>query len=283
MKIILLGTGGPKPDPNRQGPCLAIQVCDQYILFDAGRGAGTQLAGAGIPVESVNPIFITHHHYDHIGNLGDIILSSWNQGRKARLSIFGPEGTSEIVDVLLNQVYKKDIDFRLTEASLSGVILADIKETVNAEDVKSGLVYENNILKIYSDYVKHGHGLGISQENWKCLGYRIEAEGKTATISGDTVDCQGLTALAKDTDALVLCCYLSTQELEDMEGSLIAKHILACSPQVGEIAKKANAKKLILTHIREKSDALLEEAVREIRTCFNGEVIVGHDLLVVDV
>ena len=283
MKIILLGTGGPKPDPNRQGPCLAIQVSDQYILFDAGRGAGTQLAGAGIPVESVNPIFITHHHYDHIGNLGDIILSSWNQGRKARLSIFGPEGTSEIVDVLLNQVYKKDIDFRLTEASLSGVILADIRETVNAEDVKSGLVYENNILKIYSNYVKHGHGLGISHKNWKCLGYRIEAEGKTATISGDTVDCQGLTSLAKDTDALVLCCYLSTKELEDMEGSLIAKHILACSPQVGEIAKKANAKKLILTHIREKSDALLEETVREIRTCFNGEVIVGHDLLVVDV
>ena len=68
-----------------------------------------------------------------------------------------------------------------------------------------------------------------------------------------------------------------------MEGSLIAKHILACSPQVGEIAKKANAKKLILTHIREKSDALLDEAVREIRTCFNGEIIVGHDLLVVDV
>lgn len=283
MKIILLGTGGPKPDPNRQGPCLAIQVRDQYILFDAGRGAGTQLARAGIPVESVNPIFITHHHYDHIGNLGDIILSSWNQGRKAQLSIFGPEGTSEIVDVLLNQVYKKDIDFRLTEANLSGEILGDIKETVNAEDVKSGLVYENNILKIYSDYVKHGHGLGISQENWKCLGYRIEAEGKTATISGDTVDCQGLTSLAKDTDALVMCCYLSTKELEDMEGSLIAKHILACSPQVGEIAKKANAKKLILTHIREKSDALLEETVREIRTCFNGEVIVGHDLLVVDV
>lgn len=283
MKIILLGTGGPKPDPNRQGPCLAIQVSDQYILFDAGRGAGTQLAGAGIPVESVNPILITHHHYDHIGDLGDIILSSWNQGRKAQLSIFGPEGTSEIVDVLLNQVYKKDIDFRLTEASFSGVILADIKETVNAEDVKSGLVYENNILRIYSDYVKHGHGLGISQENWKCLGYRIEAEGKTATISGDTVDCQGLTALAKDTDALVLCCYLSTKELEDIEGSLIAKHILTCSPQVGEIAKKANAKKLILTHIREKSDALLEESVREIRTCFNGEVILGHDLLVVDV
>ena len=97
------------------------------------------------------------------------------------------------------------------------------------------------------------------------------------------LNCQGLTTLAKDTDALVLCCYLSPKELEEREGRLIVKHILACSPQVGEIAKKANAKKLILTHIREKSDALLEETVREIRNCFNGEVIVGHDLLVVDV
>ena len=72
MKVILLGTGGPKPDSNRQGPSLAVQVDSSYLLFDAGRGAATQLTRAGISVRDINPIFITHHHFDHIGNLGDI-------------------------------------------------------------------------------------------------------------------------------------------------------------------------------------------------------------------
>jgi ribonuclease Z len=44
MKVILLGTGGPKPDPNRQDPSLAVQVDRTILLFDTGRGATTQLA-----------------------------------------------------------------------------------------------------------------------------------------------------------------------------------------------------------------------------------------------
>jgi ribonuclease Z len=283
MKIILLGTGGPKPDPNRQGPCLVIQTNNQNILFDAGRGAGTQLVRAGLAIDRINPIFITHHHYDHIGNLGDLILSSWNLGRKEQLSIFGPEGTLEIVDVLLNHVYKRDIDFRLAEAAISGVTLKNIDSIVKAEDISPGLVYENNGVKIYADYVKHGHGLRISQDSWKCLGYRIEAEGKIITISGDTVGCKGLAALAKDSDVLVLCCYLSAKELEDAEGDLIAKHILTCSPQAGTIARKANVKKLILTHFREKSNQAIKEVVLEIGADFNGEVIPGCDLSVINI
>ncbi|MBU2648216.1 MBL fold metallo-hydrolase [bacterium] len=283
MKLILLGTGGPKPDPNRQGPCLAIQIADQVILFDAGRGAGTQLARAGIPVETVNPICITHHHYDHIGNLGDIILSSWNLGRKDPLLIFGPDGTAGMVNVLLGQVYNKDINFRMIEAGSSGVALTDIGTLVRAEDVQPGTVYENDRVKIVCDYVRHGHGLGISPKIWQCLGYRIEAEGKTVAVSGDSVDCQGLDALARDSDALVLSCYLSAGEMADREGKLISEHILTGSLQAGEIARKVNTGKLILTHIREKSDALLEEMAGEIRIGYGGDIIVGRDLLVIEV
>ena len=65
MKVILLGTGGPKPDPNRQGPSLAVQVDNTILLFDTGRGAATQLARAGISVRDVDPVFITHHHKEN--------------------------------------------------------------------------------------------------------------------------------------------------------------------------------------------------------------------------
>ncbi|MGD9286699.1 MAG: MBL fold metallo-hydrolase [Desulfobacterales bacterium] len=279
MKVILLGTGGPKPDPNRQGPCLAVQVNRTNLLFDAGRGAATQLVRAGISVRDVGSVFITHHHFDHIGNLGDIILSGWNLGREGTLSIYGPEGTEVIVDVLLNKVYKKDIVFRQEEAHVSGVALADIKKIANTKDVVPGLVLADKGIKVYCQFVEHGHGLGISQAGWKCLAYRIEANGKSVTISGDAVDCQGLDVLAKNTDALVMCCYLSKKEMMDKEGDLTGNHILACSPQAGKIAAKAKAKKLILTHIREKSSELMKDLVDEICADYQGEIITGADLM----
>ena len=82
MKLTLLGTGGPLPDPDRHGPAAILQIGNKYLLFDAGRGVVRQIVRAGIPLERVNPVFITHHHYDHIGDLADVILTSWLQGRK---------------------------------------------------------------------------------------------------------------------------------------------------------------------------------------------------------
>ena len=157
--------------------------------------------------------------------------------------------------------------------------LADIREIVNTKDVKPGLVFADKRIKVFCEFVQHGHGLGIPQEDWKCLAYRIEAKNSSVTISGDAVDCKGLDSLAKNTDALVMCCYLSKKEMGNREADLIAKHILACAPQVGKIAAKANAEKLILTHIREKNDELRKEVVNEIKTDYNAEIIAGNDLM----
>ena len=121
--------------------------------------------------------------------------------------------------------------------------------------------------------------MGISQEDWKCLAYRIETKDRSVTVSGDAVDCRGLTAMAKNTDALVMCCYLSKKEQAGKEGDLIGKHILAGSSQAGKIAAKANAKKLILTHIREKKDETIKEVIDEVKADFIGKIIVGQDLM----
>lgn len=279
MDIILLGTGGPKPDPDRQGPSLAVRINHTFLLFDAGRGVTTQLARAGISLRDVHSVFITHHHFDHIGGLGDFILSAWNSGRQKTLSIFGPQNTEAIVDQLLKGVYKSDIAFRRKEAAISGVPLADVGQIVKPKDVTPGLVFADGKTKIFCEFVQHGHGLGILLKDWQCLAYRIEAEGKSVTISGDAVDCSGLDALARNTDALVICCYLSKIEMLEKEGALICTHILACSPQVGKIAARAKAGKLILTHIREKPDSLMAEVVAEIRSDYDGDIIAGKDLM----
>lgn len=112
MKIVLLGTGGPRPDPKRNASATLIRLGDENILFDAGRGVVNQLARAGVPLDAVNPVFITHHHFDHIGDLYDVALATWMHGRKQPLRVYGPPETRRIVDALLTQVYDKDWQWR---------------------------------------------------------------------------------------------------------------------------------------------------------------------------
>src|SRR5215471_8606376 len=120
MRITLLGTGTPAPDPSRQGSALLVEIAEERLLFDVGRGASLQLARAGKTAGSIDTLFITHHHFDHIGDLGALLIDVWNSGRTQPLRIAGPPGTAALVDALLDQVYKRHIDFRYKQAAAIG-------------------------------------------------------------------------------------------------------------------------------------------------------------------
>ena len=119
----------------------------------------------------------------------------------------------------------------------------------------------------------------MSREEWPCLGYRVEAEGKTVSFSGDAVICQGLLDIAREANALVMCCYYAKEEMNNPDLELISKHVLASSDTVGKIASQAGVKMLILNHIREKPESLIENMIDDIRESYSGEVIAGRDLL----
>ncbi|HJM41980.1 MAG: MBL fold metallo-hydrolase [Nitrospinota bacterium] len=278
MKITLLGTGGPRPDPERLGSSLAVEVGEERLLFDCGRGAVIQLVRAGMSLQDLNPVFITHHHYDHISDLGDLILSTWLQGRPGALKIYGPRGTAEIVTALIERVYPKDIRFRAEgEPAVGGWKPVDVTE------VRAGTVHDGGHWKVYAEHVEHGQGLGIPDFDWVTLGYRLEADGKAVAISGDAVPCEGLDRLARGADVLVQCCYLAAAEVTDAHTERLTRHLFPSSTQVGKIAKRAGVKKLVLTHFRQKPESLMREIANDVQRDFGGEVILGRDLLDIEV
>ena len=278
MRITLLGTGGPRPDPARQGSSLVVHAGEEWLLFDCGRGAVTQLVRAGVPLGQVNPVFITHHHYDHISDLGDVILSTWLQGRPGALRVFGPAGTADIVSALIDRVYAGDIRFRAEgEPAVGGWKPVAVSET------GAGLVHDDGGWKVFAEFVEHGQSLGIPDFDWTTLGYRLEAEGKIVAISGDTIPCEGLERLARGADVLVLCCYLAEAEVADPHTERLTRHLFLSSAQAGKIAASAGVKKLVLTHFREKPERLMRAIEEDVRRDFDGEVILGRDLLEVEV
>ena len=279
--VTLLGTGGPRPAVDRGGTSLLIEYGDDKILIDAGRGTVRQFGKLGVPIERVNPVLITHHHYDHIGELHDVILTSWLLGRKTPLNIYGPPETKRIVEALTTQIYDKDIEFRVRGEPANGSF-----PPVPVTEIISGVVCETDRYRIYSERVVHGDGLDFSdafRSRWICLGFRFECQDGVIAFSGDTVDCIGLERLAAGADILVQCCYLARSEMVGEHLQRVAKYTLACADTVGEIASRAGVRKLVLTHHRDKTPAALDSMRQEVEKDFTGQVLIGHDLLRVSV
>ena len=89
--MVILGTaGGPTPKPNRFPAAYALVVDDDVYLVDAGNGVAQQLARAGIGINRVRHIFISHHHSDHDADVGTVALLAWATNPQLPVSVWGP-------------------------------------------------------------------------------------------------------------------------------------------------------------------------------------------------
>ncbi len=93
-RIILLGTkGGPRVgESGRSNPATLILVNDVPYVVDCGYGTSRQLLTAGVPLNKLRHIFITHLHSDHSLELGPLIYNAWITGIPIRVDAYGPSG-----------------------------------------------------------------------------------------------------------------------------------------------------------------------------------------------
>lgn len=280
IRLTTLGTGTPRPEPRRHSACNLLSIGDEQLLFDCGRGTVLQLARTGFDWSRLQRLFITHHHFDHIGELADLMITSWINGRKHPLRIFGPWATEAITNVLLQDIYRRDLMFREEEfRQLGRPEMAHFAVPV-AKDVDEGLVEQGDGWRVLAWRVEHGHRQfgALFRKQWICLGYRIEIGDKVVAISGDTIPCEGLEQLARDADLLLQCCWLPARELTDDYVRGVASHTLACSDVVGKIASRARVKRLILTHTRAVTQDAINAIVEDVSKDFDGPLCVAEDL-----
>jgi len=261
-----------------------VQVAGLNLLFDAGRGVATQLARAGVAVTDLDAVFITHHHFDHIGGLGDLVMAMWNNGRTDPLVIVGPLGTEEIIDAMLDQVYARDIEFRIAEEWALGRPLEHPRSFLTVREVFSRTIDLGRGVSVVVDQVEHGGTvLDLDPSQWSTVGYRVDGDGGAVTISGDALSSPGLLRLAANADVLVMCAYLSEDEIMTHDDEFLVSKVLAGAPQAAEVARETGVQTLVLTHIREKSVDAVMRMRDQVAAAFDGEVIVGEDLLEIPV
>jgi ribonuclease BN (tRNA processing enzyme) len=281
VEIVFLGTGSPVPNADRQGPSLAIVVNGKAYLVDAGSGVVRQANSAfqrGIP--ALRPVeldiaFLTHLHSDHTLGLPDLIFTPWIQERVKPLRLYGPEGTKEMAAHIL-EAFKEDIQVRTT--GLEGGNTTGYK--VDAHDVQPGNVYQDGNISVKAFLVKHG--------SWKeALGYRFDAGGKSIVVSGDTSPAQSVVEACAGCDALIHEVYsgrgqnpnkLSMSEEKWMK---YESEFHTSASELGEIAAKAKAKMLLLTHWGLLGNAMENDMLREIRQKYSGPIVIARDLDVI--
>ncbi|MCG6913668.1 MBL fold metallo-hydrolase [bacterium BMS3Abin03] len=270
-RVILLGTGTPRPGPDNSGPATAIVYGNRVFLFDAGAGVMRRINQSGLSINGPEATFITHLHSDHTLGYPDLILTTWVMRRVKPLEVYGPHGLQRMTDYIL-KAYSEDIKIRiegLEREPANGY-------KVNVHEIEPGVIYDSSGVKITAIPVLHG--------DWKeAYGYRIDTPDRSIVISGDTRPCEALIEFSTGVDILIHEVYTSSDvKIENrVGGDLWPKYLKAfhtSDVELGNIAEQSNPKLLILYHIV-RLKATDEDLINGIREGgFKGKVVIGKDL-----
>ncbi|HXN50946.1 MAG TPA: MBL fold metallo-hydrolase [Candidatus Acidoferrum sp.] len=267
-KVVLLGTGTPRPSTDRFGPATAIVVGDRAYLVDFGPGVVRRAAAAAaqgtaaLEPAKITVAFVTHLHSDHTAGYPDLILTPWIQGR-SELNVYGPEGIEEMTQHVL-EAWKRDIEIRMTGLEQRAALV------VHAHDVKPGVAYKDDKVMVTAFRVPHGQ--------WpQAFGYRFDTPGRSIVISGDTSPSEELIAHCQPCDVLIHEAYSPTAKVPIMPDwpAYSAKYHTS-TEQLAEIANRAKPGLLIMYHISGRTPD--EQLKAEVEKTYHGKVVIGHDL-----
>ena len=247
MQLTILGCSGTFPGPS--GPCSSylLEADGFRLLLDAGNGSLGPLQ-ARVGLLGVDAVLLSHLHGDHC-----LDLVAYSYARRyhpdaplPRLPVFGPKDTRQRLcgafedwpEDGLCQVY----DFH---------DLAPGTRTIGP-------------FSVGMDRVSHPI---------EAYGFRISADDKSITYSGDTGSSENLDRLAVDAD-LFLC----EASWHDSPRNPPGVHM--SGREAGETAARAEARHLVLTHIVPWADppALLQEAA----SVYAGPITLAQPGLVFD-
>lgn len=273
LSLLVLGSGGPGATGRAAAGYIVSLDGQPRVLVDAGPGTFARIGEANVDMSQVDLVLLTHLHVDHAGELPGLIKARIVSERSdTEFKIFGPPGsrggpsaarfpsTTHFIDLLFGAQgafgYLRDFAGHLT------------LHTQNVEhSARPRVLLDANGLKLSAITGHHGDAPSVI--------YRIDYQGRSITFSGD-IDSAGhaaLTRLARNTDVLIF----DTVVL-DPPGSPTVLYTLHTAPRdIGRIAQRAGAKRLLLSHLNPAIDAARDQVLASIQASFVGPVEFARD------
>ncbi len=276
LEVLVLGSGGPGAAGRAASSYLVFVDGVARILVDAGPGSFARLGEAKVSLAEVDLVLLTHLHVDHAGELPGLFKArAVASSTPIAFDVWGPSGAAKSGQ---NAYFPSTSEFIQVLFGAKGAFayLADFAApmTVRAHDVRAPVVDATPQRLVDRDGVAitaiaghHGDAPAVI--------YRIDHGGQSVTFSGD-VDAKGLAALrgiAKATDLLVF-----NSVVLDPPGSPAILYTLHSPPHaIGEVAKAAGARALLLSHISPAVEQNHEAVLASIRRNYAGPITFAKD------
>ena len=265
VKVTLLGTGSPTLSAERMGPCTLVEAGTERLLFDAGRGCAIRLAQARVPWRELTNVFLTHLHADHTFALTDLHLMGWILGRSDPLEVRGPTGTKEMMDSMAHAV-EPDIASRLRSVPTRQ------PPTYRVTEIEPGVVYQRAGMKVTAFEVPHS----ISP----AFGYRIDVNGRSVVLSGDTRYSEAVIKNAQAVDLLVHEVVFGLPGMTTEQQQIASAH--TTPDRAAQVFTATKPKLAIYSHLI-LFGASDDDVVHATRKAYSGRVEVGTDLTVIEI
>lgn len=249
-RVTILGSGTCVPRLDRSACAVLVEMGRTKILLDLGPGTIRRLLEYRVSIFDITHLAFSHFHPDHTAEWVPFIFATkYPDGsqRKKQLSVMGGEG--------LKNFYKG-----LQGAYGDWIVLPNEQMTLREFDVTVGETAKFDDFKLTVRPTCHRP---------ESLAFRIEDQsGHTVVYSGDTDECDALVDLAQDADLLI--CESAMPDQLKVPGHL--------TPGLaGRTARKANARRLVLTHLYPPCDDV--DIVKQARKAYKGEIFAAEDLM----
>ncbi len=276
MELTFLGTSAGVPTRTRNMTSIVLNLqqptAAEVWLFDCGEGTQHQFLHTALHPGKLNKIFITHLHGDHLFGLPGLLCSRSMQGNLLPLTLYGPKGLREFVEVAL-RLSGSWTDYPLDIVEIGpGLILDDAGYRVTAwplnhpvecygyrieEHDKPGTL---DAARLIADGVPSGplfqqlkQGLSVELADGRivdgCRYLGPTTPGKKLAIFGDTAPCAAALELAQGVDVMI---HETTLEQAMAEKANARGH--SSSQQAAALARDAGVGTFIATHFSSRYD-----------------------------
>jgi len=268
VTLQVLGSGGPESGDKRASSGYLIWIDGKSkILIDFGGGTSLRFEEVGARIQDLDVILLTHLHVDHTADLPSLLKSSFFTGASGNLYIYGPDKNNFMPSTkeFVNRLFKDDEGaWQYLGDHLDGSARLQLKTHTIMKSLKESVIYSQNGISINAISVHHGLIPAIA--------YRVNVGSKSITFSGDmNGEYHTLEILAWNSDILV-----AHNAVPKGSTGFAAK--LHMTPyRIGEIAKKAVVKKLVLSHRMLRTLGKESRTKSEIRKNYKGNITFAND------
>ena len=277
VKLQMLGTRGPELLDDQASTGYLIWLDNKArIIVDAGPGSLQRFKQSKANFEDVDMMLFTHFHVDHSADFSAYIKGAFFTNKSKDLAVYGPTGSKFVTSA--TQFVERSISSKNGLYPYLGRFLAPDQPSTYKIDVKD-IPWSFSDLTIKE--ISNKDGIRVSTVSthhgpFPSQGYRVELAGCSISFTGDMSGRLGeMPTLAKNSDILVAHNAIP-------EGATgIAANLHMTPSYIGKMAKQANVKNLLLTHLMKRSLSVKPETLKLIGKSYKGKVSFPSDLDVI--